>query len=353
MKTSLIYHDVNEPTSNSRFEKEIIGIAQENELRLAFPYLNVDYLKHIVEISTSYRLLTDVDEWLLSLSKAERCKAVEFMDRDSQYIRHVENLHAKVVIGPKSALIGSANLTRAGLAERTEMSVLIEEGEKIEELEKWFDELWGKARTISGTISNKSTLLAHIKDLPTNSQSGIKKLFPAMKNASHGLVHLSQSAMPAISKSKTAKPPAKQSPKSTKFSPAIQIHIVDAILGAYPFNSRGLSAKDQVKLLQKANDAKLPNGSNAFPGMHGGAKRGNTTKGNSVAWEESKDRTRSNRMQVQVGNRHAIKIKGDNREIRFKMAEGVSPEKMGVSQDIVDALAEHGVIPHYDVKEIG
>jgi T5orf172 domain len=121
-----------------------------------------------------------------------------------------------------------------------------------------------------------------------------------------------------------------------------QYAIIDAILGAFPFSNAGkwLSAKHQIELLQRAYDAKLPDGRNAFPAMHGGAVFGDSPK----SWDGA-DRT--NRMKVHAARGLAIKADGRN---LYMLAQGVTPAKLGVSQAVVDALDAHRVIPRYDVN---
>jgi len=125
-------------------------------------------------------------------------------------------------------------------------------------------------------------------------------------------------------------------------APGTQLEIIDAILGAYPCNREGkwLSAKRQVELLQRAYDAKLPDGRNAFPAMHGGAERGDGR----TKWDGE---NRTNRVKHHVKQGRALKADGRN---LYMLANGVTPAAMGVSQRVVDALATHNVIPRYDVN---
>lgn len=119
-----------------------------------------------------------------------------------------------------------------------------------------------------------------------------------------------------------------------------QIGIIDAILGAYPYSSdgKGLSAQEQRGKLQKAYEAKVFGGLNAFPAMHGGAVSGNGAR----YWKPA-DRT--NRMRRRCKENLAFKTD----ENLFMLAKGVTPAELGVTQAVVDALATHKVIPHYNV----
>ena len=146
---------------------------------------------------------------------------------------------------------------------------------------------------------------------------------------------------------KPAGSPAKSTPShnlpdfSRPANTESQRAIIDAILASFRHNSAGnwLSAKHQVELLKLAYDAKLPDGRNAFPAMHGGAQFGDGPR----SWD-GKDRT--NRMKEHVSRGLAIKSPGQN---LYMLAEGVTPSQLGVFQSVVDALAAHGVVPRYDV----
>jgi hypothetical protein len=70
-------------------------------------------------------------------------------------VKQLNNLHAKVVIGDSSALIGSANFSANGLglegAELTkwrEASVLTSDPELLAQTEKWFEGLWKVSKPI-------------------------------------------------------------------------------------------------------------------------------------------------------------------------------------------------------------
>jgi serine/threonine protein kinase len=138
------------------------------------------------------------------------------------------------------------------------------------------------------------------------------------------------------------KPPSPPTPVRRRRG--IQYEIIDAILGAYPYNETGnwLSVGRQVELLRKAYDAMLSDGSNAFPEMRGGALRGNAAR----SWDGG---DRDNRMKAHVRDGKARK---DDGKSRYMLAKGVTPAKLGVLQDVVDALAEHKVIEWYDVNKL-
>lgn len=78
-------------------------------------------------------------------------------------IMHLDNLHAKVAIGKKSAVVGSANLSANGLgleegecATWHEAGILVREKSQLEQMMEWFDDLWEKSTSISEEDLKKS-----------------------------------------------------------------------------------------------------------------------------------------------------------------------------------------------------
>lgn len=143
MPTRLIYHT---PTSAegglSPFDEAICSIVHNSDIDIACPYLGLNYLKRIFYLSHSWRILTDVEEWLAVFSDASRQKIYNFISEHSESIRHCKDLHAKVILGGDKALLGSANFTKKGITGRTEVSVFFEAELQVEELKEWFDYLW-------------------------------------------------------------------------------------------------------------------------------------------------------------------------------------------------------------------
>ncbi len=141
MTTKLIYHQLN--ADISPFDYEIGKIAENKEVLIACPYLSLNYLQeHIINLVQSWRLITDVAEWLKSNNKTEQLKIRNFINQNIQSIHHCKDLHSKVLINNEKALIGSANFTQKGIKNRVEMSVTIEESVLIQELQNWFNQLW-------------------------------------------------------------------------------------------------------------------------------------------------------------------------------------------------------------------
>jgi PLD-like domain len=143
MSMKLIYHtDESASGGVSPFDEAIVKIVSSQKISIICPYLNLEYLSRIISLSTSWRLLTDVEEWIKSNNKAEQDKIKTFISTNSEYVHHCRNLHAKAIIAGDKALIGSANFTNRGITKRIEVSVLIEEEPQIEELKTWCNKLW-------------------------------------------------------------------------------------------------------------------------------------------------------------------------------------------------------------------
>lgn len=138
----LIYHDPSDRTGISPFDKAIRNVTEGEEALIACPYISPDYLEGITGGAEDWFLLTDVGEWLGIHSQSNRESIRKFLIEHRNHVRHVTDLHAKVVIGDDRALIGSANFTKKGLTGRTEMSVLFEQADAVDELTEWFQTLW-------------------------------------------------------------------------------------------------------------------------------------------------------------------------------------------------------------------
>lgn len=120
-------------------------------MRLACPYLSVSYIKQLVSHCQSWRIVTDVEEWIASRNKDARQEILELIIENQELIHHYKDLHAKVIIAGENALAGSANFTKKGITGRIEMSVLFEKENHVEELRKWFDTLWSQTAPVDIT----------------------------------------------------------------------------------------------------------------------------------------------------------------------------------------------------------
>ncbi|WP_091787109.1 phospholipase D family protein [Paraburkholderia steynii] len=71
-------------------------------------------------------------------------------------IRHLRNLHAKVIIGDTSAIIGSANLSENGLTTNPDMGSgwheagwLVNDRDSLRDMDAWYQKLWAAALQVT------------------------------------------------------------------------------------------------------------------------------------------------------------------------------------------------------------
>lgn len=140
--TRLIYHAPLGEAGHSPFDEAVLEVARSGPISIVSPYIGVDYLQRILQVSGGWRLISDIEAWLSSLSIRARPKAWLFIRENINSIHHCPSIHAKAVIGSHLAMFGSANLTTPGILGRTEMGILIDNHEMVAELGQWFETLW-------------------------------------------------------------------------------------------------------------------------------------------------------------------------------------------------------------------
>jgi hypothetical protein len=138
----LLYHRPRQFGAVSPFDEAVLEAAGCGPLRIACPYIGVGYLLRALASSEDWRLISDVQEWMTVLPRRARPMAWQFIREHGDRIHHYQDLHAKVVIGGRAAMMGSANLTRRGILGRAEMGMLLDDPAYIAELAEWFDSLW-------------------------------------------------------------------------------------------------------------------------------------------------------------------------------------------------------------------
>ena len=187
--TELIYHDPTDHTGISPFDKAVQDISQGDSVSIACPYITPSYITDITSNVEYWRLVTDIGEWL-DIHNEESRKAVQgLISEYHDQVKQVPDLHAKVVIGDGKALVGSANLTEKGLTRRTEMAVLLDDEEMVDELREWFQTLWSLYDSPEVRQVEKYMQSADATPAPAIKQSEIA--FPA--EHSPGLATLTES----------------------------------------------------------------------------------------------------------------------------------------------------------------
>lgn len=155
MSVRLVYHTVASAAGEvSPFATSLDSLVAEGDVRIACPYLTLDYLRHLLATASGWQLLTDAEAWLKSASGDTRQEIVAWLREHASQVKHCSHLHAKVVISASRALIGSANFTHSGLTRNHEMAVELD-GEEVRELGAWFESLWAAATPPDGEELNR------------------------------------------------------------------------------------------------------------------------------------------------------------------------------------------------------
>lgn len=161
----LIYHDKESSTGGvSPFDKTVTEIVRNRSVSIVCPYIGIDYFDRIIQLANTWRLVTDVEEWIISHNRDARQSIKDFILKNLPAIHHYKDIHAKVIVADDKAFIGSSNLTNKGITGRVEMGVLIEEKEQVDELQKWFSGLWAESESVNAQDLEK--YISSIKSSP-------------------------------------------------------------------------------------------------------------------------------------------------------------------------------------------
>lgn len=138
-----IYHSEDK---YSIFEESILNVLKYDNIKIACPYVSLDLIKTWIEGKKDWKFLTDFHELVGNIkNNSQRIEFLEFFKNNQNNFRHIEMLHAKVIMSSKSVLFGSANFTDTGLTKRTELSYFTDNLEMLNEINSWFDDLWQQA----------------------------------------------------------------------------------------------------------------------------------------------------------------------------------------------------------------
>lgn len=161
----LLYQSTTHSSQTSPFDDAIVQTSKGNPIKIVSPYIGLGYLKRIIGISSSWKLISDLDEWLAAAPRNERPLIHDFLDENRDQVRHYSGVHAKTVIGPLAAYVGSANLTLRGLLSRVELGFQVETTEHLDELHRWFDDLWNQAAFAD--MKDVQNVIDHLNLQPT------------------------------------------------------------------------------------------------------------------------------------------------------------------------------------------
>ena len=140
----LLYHAPDNPSQESPFDRAIVQVVHGQEVCIVSPYIGLRYLHRMIGMSHSWRLISDVLEWLSATPVQERDTVYAFLKEHDGLIHHYPAIHAKTVVSSVGAYTGSANLTDSGVLRRTEFGVLITDSVQVQEIQRWFDAIWAQ-----------------------------------------------------------------------------------------------------------------------------------------------------------------------------------------------------------------
>src|SRR5438128_8630074 len=99
MSSTLIYHQPGEASRcRSPIDRAIDQMVRNQHIDIACPYLGLPYLRWIIKQPTSWRLLSDIEQWIMSQAENSRSEIYDFITAHSERIHHYPGLHAKVII---------------------------------------------------------------------------------------------------------------------------------------------------------------------------------------------------------------------------------------------------------------
>jgi hypothetical protein len=163
MGIDLVYHEWGHDSSDKSPFNKVERVAKGDSVDIVCPYLTLDIVERITELADSWRLITDIDEWLRIQSNREDVQ--EFVDQNSDRVHDCRDLHAKVILTADSAIVGSANFTRTGLTKNSEMSVHFQQTRHVDELRDWVDELWTRTEPVDeGALNDFAEELESVED---------------------------------------------------------------------------------------------------------------------------------------------------------------------------------------------
>lgn len=138
----LLYHAPDTQDQESPFDRAIVQVIKDQDVKIVSPYISLEYLQRLIHMARSWRLVSDVLEWLSATPRRERDLVYHFLAKHDGLIHHYPAIHAKTVLSGVGAYTGSANLTHAGVLRRTEFGVLLTDLQQVQEIHDWFDAIW-------------------------------------------------------------------------------------------------------------------------------------------------------------------------------------------------------------------
>ena len=90
-KIELVYHDLDNIENNSIFATKIIDITYNKDILIISPYISISFLKNVISHTNSWKLISDIEEWLKS-SKSNVQEILSFIKINSENIHHLKDI---------------------------------------------------------------------------------------------------------------------------------------------------------------------------------------------------------------------------------------------------------------------
>ena len=105
----LLYHAPDNPSQESPFDRAIVQVVQGQEASIASPYIGLQYLQRLIRLSRSWRLISDVLEWLSATPPQGSQRGVRVPQgkqgmHDPQAIAQARDLNVEVITRSKRIL---------------------------------------------------------------------------------------------------------------------------------------------------------------------------------------------------------------------------------------------------------
>jgi hypothetical protein len=158
--TALVAHSFDGEVKSTAFanatRKVLDHGGPDGELRVVSPYLGAAVIAELLR-GHRFRLVTDLDE---CFGGARDGALAAYLAEHASSVRHVPGVHAKLFASAGALMLGSANLTKSGLAERDELGIVTTDAGLLRDVGAWFDQLWGRAAPIDAAMLGRAQVAA-------------------------------------------------------------------------------------------------------------------------------------------------------------------------------------------------
>ncbi|MCP4347187.1 MAG: hypothetical protein GY795_16875 [Desulfobacterales bacterium] len=89
-----------------------------------------------------------------------------FVKKNTGSVRHMQGFNTQIIITKAHALVGLYDFTKQGILEATEMAVLLEDKNPVDELISWFNDIWAHSEDVKNyKMVLKKFMVRRINDM--------------------------------------------------------------------------------------------------------------------------------------------------------------------------------------------